>query len=367
MTQIPMFDYLSQYTKIEDEILDSVKGVFRSGKLILGGQVERFENRFSAFLDSEVQGVAVNSGTDALVVALMTFGIGIGDEVITVSNTAVPTVSAIRMTGATPVFCDVEADTGLIDLNLINSVITHRTKAVIAVHLFGNLVNIQYLRKLVEHRGIKIIEDCAQALGATYDGKMAGTLGDIAAFSFYPTKNLGAFGDGGICISKDHTHIKEMKRIRMYGFDETYYALREGICSRLDEVQAAVLNVKLQYLPKFIERRRYLSSLYEKGLDKKIVRMTVSKQVEHARHLYVVKVHNRKEVREFLTSRGISTGVHYPFPIHLMEGYSFLGYKAGNFPVTEMLANQILSLPLFPELTDDAVNTIIIELNEFNK
>ena len=364
MTFIPVFEYLSQYKQIETEILSAIKDTLNSGNLILGKQVQTFERSFTEYLGGTGEAVAVNSGTDALAVSLMACGVRQGAEVITVSNTAVPTVSAIRMVGAMPVFCDVDENTALMDIDKLTSCITDKTRAVIPVHLYGNVVDVEKIKKVVEGYEIKVIEDCAQAHGAELRRKFAGTLGDAAAFSFYPTKNLGAYGDAGICYSADSFLIKEMRKIRMYGFDGEYYSEREGINSRMDEIQAAILNVKLTNLQKYIERRRNIAALYESNLEPGISRIVSSQESKHAYHLYVIKVENREKVRKELLQKGVCTGIHYPFPIHLMRGFSFLGYRKGSFPHTENLSQQVLSLPMFPELSDKKVMKVCSVINE---
>ena len=294
----------------------------------------------------------------------MALGIGHGDEVVTVANTAVPTVSAIRLVGATPIFCDVDPHTCLMDLTELPTRITPSTRAVIPVHLFGNLVDVPLIRNIIGDRNIRIIEDCAQAHGAMLGGRMAGTMGDAGAFSFYPTKNLGAYGDGGLCFSPDPILVKEMRKVRMYGFNDSYYSEREGINSRLDEVQAAVLRVKLKRLRGYIEQRRMLAARYRRNLSDKVERVIPGDGVYHVYHLFVVKVPDRDRVRKELESRGIETGIHYPFPIHLMRGYHFLGYTEGSLPRTEALSKTILSLPMYPELSEACVDRVCAELKD---
>jgi aminotransferase EvaB len=362
MNRIRMFDYQAQYATLKDEILAAVQTVLASGQLILGPEGKAFEEEFAAFLGGSGACVGVNSGTDALVVALMALGVGHGDEVITVANTAVPTVSAIRAVGAIPVFCDVEESTCLMDLTQVPGCITQKTRAVIPVHLFGNVVDVPRLKSLLAGRQIRIIEDCAQCHGATLRGAMAGTFGDISAFSFYPTKNLGAYGDAGLCWSADAALVADMRRIRMYGFEGRYYAEREGINSRLDEVQAAILRVKLRHLHGWISRRRALAALYDRHLPTAALPVRAASGVEHAYHLYVVKVARRDDVREELRQRDVETGIHYPFPIHRMKAYEFLGCREGRFPVTERLSQCILSLPMYPELPPECVEMVCFEL-----
>jgi dTDP-4-amino-4,6-dideoxygalactose transaminase len=363
MTTIKSFDYLKQYENLREEVLTAIDNVLKSGQLILGQEVQQFEEEFAQFIGGGYC-VGVNSGTDALEIALRALEIGLGDEVITVSNTAVPTVSAIRSVGAIPVFCDVDPETCLMNLSELSRHITEKTRAIIPVHLFGNVVDVPMIRDIIGKRDIKIIEDCAQAHGAKLRGKMAGTMGDIGAFSFYPTKNLGAYGDSGVCYSSKSALIERMRSIRMYGFEGSYYSMREGINSRMDEIQAAILYVKLKYLPDYIERRRKLAEIYQQNLIEKAVPIRPADGVSHAYHLFVVNVPCRDNVQNELFRRGISTGIHYPYPIHLMPAYRFLGYKEGDLPHTEALAKNILSLPIYPELSDESVRKICGELKD---
>lgn len=353
-----MFDYLAQYEELKVDILAAVQRVLASGQLILGPEGKSFEEEFAAFLGGCGACVGVNSGTDALVVALMALGVGHGDEVITVANTAVPTVSAIRAVGAVPVFCDVDEQTCLMDLGKVPACITPKTRAVIPVHLFGNAVDVPLLRTVLAGSPVRIVEDCAQCHGATLRGGMAGTFGDISAFSFYPTKNLGAYGDGGLCWSADPALVADMRRIRMYGFEGRYYAEREGINTRLDEVQAAVLRVKLRRLPQWVERRRALAALYDARLPGGAAAVRPGPGVRHAYHLYVVKVAERERVRKALADMEVDSAVHYPYPVHRMKAYEFLGCPEGSLPVTERLAQSILSLPMYPELPPEDVERV---------
>jgi len=361
--RVPAFNYLKHYKDIEDEVLLAIGTVLNSGSLVLGSQVKKFESDFSNFLGVDGYSVGVNSGTDALVVALRALNIGYGDEVITVSNTAVPTISAIRMVGATPVFCDVDEKTALIRIEKIEGLITKKTKAIIPVHLFGNVVDIYKIRNIVVERSIFIVEDCAQALGSSLNGNMVGTLGDIAAFSFYPTKNLGAYGDAGLCFSKDLSVAIKMRKIRMYGFNKMNISEIEGINSRMDEMQAAILNVKLKYLDSYIEKRRELAQEYNRLLNSGIVRFTEYANSRHSYHLFVIRVPDRDTVRKKLSDVGVGTGIHYQCPIHLMSGYEFLGYSEGSLPITELLSGELLSLPMYPELTKEEVAFVCEKLN----
>ncbi len=365
MNQIPSFDYLEQYYEIESDILQAITTTLRSGDLILGRQVETFERGFKNFLGGHGDAVGVNSGTDALVICLLAFGVGPGDEVVTVSNTAVPTISAIRIVGAKPVFCDVDEHTALMDLSKLYLSLSRKTKAIIPVHLFGNMVDVGEIYDIISDRNIVVIEDCAQAHGAKFDNKISGTLGDAAAFSFYPTKNLGAYGDAGLCFSTNLNIATKMRKIRTYGFNESFSVEMEGVNSRMDEIQAAILNVKLPFLEIYNRRRYKLADLYDSLLKADIQRIVTNKHVDNAYHQFVIRVENRDKIREYLLDFGIKTNIHYQKPIHLMDGYKFLGYSKGSLPVTEMLAKEVLSLPLFPELGESQVSFVCEKLNEY--
>jgi dTDP-4-amino-4,6-dideoxygalactose transaminase len=325
--------------------------------------VAAFEASFARFLGAGGGSVGVNSGTDAIAIALRAVGAGPEDEVVTVANTAVPTVSAIRETGATPVFCDVDPATCLMDLNKLGDCITGRTKAIVPVHLFGNVVDIPRVLEVIGDQDIAVLEDCAQAHGARLHGRMAGTMGTVAAFSFYPTKNLGAYGDGGLCFSGDAELVERMRSIRIYGFEDGYYSEREGVNSRLDELQAAILSVKLVHLEVWVRSRQRLAARYDERLSPAIERVKPGEGVQHAYHLYVVKVDDRDAVRRKLEAAGVATGIHYAHPIHLMRGYGFLDYHQGDLPETEALAERILSLPMYPELSEESVDRVCEALN----
>ena len=375
MNKVQSFDYLEQYAEIESEIDVAIKRVLKSGRLVLGQEVSAFEAEFAAWLSrtgeegatsvaQDAFGVGVNSGTDALVVALMALGVGEGHEVITVANTAVPTVSAIAAAGAKAKFCDIDADTCLMDLEKIEACITDKTRAIIPVHLFGNVVDVPKLRSLVAGKNIKIIEDCAQSHGATLNGVSVGTMGDIGAFSFYPTKNLGAYGDAGLCLSSDANLAELMRSVRMYGFTDRQYCVRPGINSRLDELQAAILRVKLSKLDHYIERCRAIAGQYLDQLHPSIQVVRPSLGAQHAYHQFVIKLSNRDAVKQELEHVGISTAIHYPWPLHTMSGFSNLNYVEGDLPVTEASANQILSLPIYPEMNESQLEQVCSAINQ---
>jgi aminotransferase EvaB len=355
---IPMFDYVEQYAEIRAEILDAVESVLNSGSLILGERVRAFEENFCRFLGSEGSAVGVGNGTDALAIALRALGIGAGDEVITVANTAIPTVSAIRMVGARPVFSEIDPGTLLMDLDHAESRITTRTRAIVPVHLFGNAVDMTRLMKLAAQHGLAVVEDCAQSCGTTWQGQMTGTFGDVGCFSFYPTKNLGAYGDAGLCHTRSPELFEQMWKIRAYGCGQAYDAECEGVNSRLDELQAAILDVKLRHLGDYLAGRQRVASEYHAHLAPHVTCPQTDASVDHSYHLFVILSKVRERLIARLERERIGFGIHYPTPIHRMRAYDFLGYGEGSLPETERAAGQILSLPCYPELSTEAVHRI---------
>lgn len=360
---IPMFDYVEQYAEIRAEILDAVEGVLSSGSLILGERVRAFEENFCRFLGSEGSAIGVGNGTDALAIALRALGIGGGDEVITVANTAIPTVSAIRMVGARPVFAEIDPRTLLVDLDHAESRITTRTRAIVPVHLFGNAVDMTRLMKLAALHGLAVVEDCAQSCGTTWQGQMTGTFGDVGCFSFYPTKNLGAYGDAGLCHTRSPELAESMRKIRAYGCGPARSPLAydtecEGVNSRLDELQAAILDVKLRHLGDYLAERRRVARTYHDHLAPHVARPQTDSDADHSYHLFVIISEARERLIARLQSERIGFGIHYPTPIHRMRAYDFLGYDEGSLPITERAAEQILSLPCYPELSTEAVQRI---------
>lgn len=362
------WDYLQDYHQFRDKYLAAVDGVFSSGRLILGSQVAAFEEHFSAYCGAKF-GVGVNSATDAIFLALKSLDIGSGDEVITVSNTAVPTVAAIRATGATPVFVDVEADTYLMDVALVEARITERTRCIVPVHLCGQMVDMASLLEITRDREIAVVEDCAQACGASYQGARAGSMGDVGAFSFYPTKILGAFGDGGLAVTSRPELFKRLQRLRFYGMEGAYYAEEEGYNSRLDEVQAAILLQRLPTVDAAVAHRQVIARIYDQGLagvgDLELPAHREDRS--HQYYLYTIHTGSRDPLQRYLTEMGIETRINYPYPIHLMRGYSFLGYKEGDLPVTEKLAGEILSLPMYSELSEAEAEIVVDAVVRFFK
>jgi aminotransferase EvaB len=362
-TAVRMFDYRDQLAAIEAEVLQAIRGVLDSGTLILGPRVLAFEQAFSHWLGGG-HSIGVGNGTDAIAIALRALDVGPGDEVLTVANTAIPTVSAIRMTGATPVFCDIDARTLLIDLDDAEGCVTAKTKAIIPVHLFGSAVDMWAVLEFAARHHLRVVEDCAQSTGTTLAGQPTGTFGDIACFSFYPTKNLGAYGDGGLCFTRDQRLADLMRQIRMYGCGRTYYSEREGINSRLDEMQAAILEVKLRHLDGWVAARRRVAAQYDQLLAPEFARPTITLGAEHSYHLYVIETERRSELMARFHAEEIGCGIHYPTPIHLMSGYAFLGYAPGSLPHTEAASQRIVSLPCYPELPAEAVERVAAVAND---
>ncbi len=364
---VPFGDLKTHYSTYKKEIDGAIARTLASGHFILGGELERFERDFEAFLGTPYA-IGCASGTEAIYLALAACGVGQGDEVITVAHTAVPTISAISMTGATPVFVDVDRTTYVMDPGEVERHITAKTKAIVPVHLYGQMVDLDQIKQLALKHKLYIIEDVAQATGAVYKGRSnAGTFGDFGAFSFYPSKNLGAFGDGGAVCTNSRENFERLMMLRNYGQSKRYHHDIIGINSRLDELQAAILSVQLPFVGQWNERRQQIASRYTTGLANKVVTPGVSTHSSHVWHLYVIQVDNRDALQEYLMECGIGTLIHYPIPAHLQKAYSYLGYKSGDLPVTEALADRILSLPMFPGLTDEQVDYVIESVAEFHK
>ncbi|MFD9888479.1 DegT/DnrJ/EryC1/StrS family aminotransferase [Amycolatopsis sp. NPDC059027] len=360
-----VWDYLPEYEKERDDILDAVQQVFGSGRLVLGKSVRGFEERFAAY-HGAAHCVGVDNGTNAVKLALQALGIGPGDEVITVSNTAAPTVVAIDAVGATPVFVDVRADDYLMDVSEVEVAITARTRCLLPVHLYGQCVEMRVLEELAARYGLALLEDCAQAHGARHRGRIAGSMGDAAAYSFYPTKVLGAYGDGGAVVTSDDEVAAGLRRLRYYGMEEQYYVVTTpGHNSRLDELHAEILLRKLGRLDEYIAGRRAVARRYAEGLgDTGLVLPRVAEGNEHVYYVYVVRHPRRDHIIEALKSYDISLNISYPWPVHTMSGFAHLGYRKGALPVTEQLAGEIFSLPMYPSLSEDVQDKVIDALRE---
>lgn len=365
LSQIPFGNLKRQYEQLQEQIDTVTREVYQSGWFILGKQVEKFEANFAAYCGAKYS-VGVGSGTEALHLALIACGIECDDEVITVANTCVPTISAISFASAIPVFVDINDKTFTIDPSQIKERITSKTKAIIPVHLYGQCADMNPILEIADRHGLAIVEDCAQASGSLYNGRMAGTIGHAGAFSFYPSKNLGAFGDGGMVTTNDEQIAQKLIKLRNYGQEKRYYHSIKGFNSRLDELQAAILNVKLPYLDGWNQRRREIARRYNEafGQAQGIVPTGLicpREELErfHIYHLYVVRVTQRDRFQSLLQEKGIGTIIHYPIPVHLQESYCEHRSQSKYLPVTEKLAGEIVSLPLYPELTDEEVDYII--------
>lgn len=362
---IPVANPLAQYLAHRAEVDEAIGRVLAGGRYILGPEVEAFEAEFAAYVGVRF-GVGVASGTDALVLALRAAGVGPGDEVVTVSHTAVATVAAIELAGARPVLVDIEPDYYTLDPARLERAIGPRTRAVVPVHLYGQPAELGPILEVARRYGLRVVEDCAQAHGAVYRGRRVGAWGDLGAFSFYPTKNLGGLGDGGMVVTDDPELAGRLRLLREYGWAERYVSSLPGFNSRLDELQAAVLRVKLRHLEADNRRRAEIAARYDAGLAGTAVRPPkVRPGATHVYHLYVVRSWRREELRAFLAMRGVGTAVHYPVPVHLQPAYRGRVRVAGSLAETERAAREVLSLPIYPELTDREVATVIESIRAF--
>lgn len=346
---IPFMDLRHEYSNLKGEIDSAVASVLDSGHYILGENVAAFEHEFATYCGVK-HGIGVASGTDALTLALNAIGVGQGDEVITVPNTYIATADAIARNNATPVFVDIDPMSYTIDPEAISAAITNRTRAIIPVHLYGQPADMQPIMEIAEEHDLFVIEDACQAHGAEYRHKKTGSLSDIAAFSFYPTKNLGCCGDGGMVVTDSNDIANNIRELRNYGQRKKHEHVHIGYNSRLDELQAAVLRVKLKHLDEWITNRRMIASLYDELLPHNVVKPYVSPIANHAYHLYVIQTEKRDKMHEYLRVHGIETAIHYPTPIHQQIAYKYLGYTVGAFPHVASTAKRILSLPMHPYL-----------------
>jgi dTDP-4-amino-4,6-dideoxygalactose transaminase len=360
---IPFLDLKAQYRQTKDAIDAALARVLDSAQFVLGPEVVAFENSFAAYCGTD-RCIAVNSGTSALHLALLASGIGPGDEVITVSLTFVATTAAILYSGATPVFVDVDPDRWTMDPARIESAITPRTKAIMPVHLHGSMADMDAILAIARRHGLVVIEDAAQAHGAEHNGRRAGSLGDIGCFSFYPGKNLGAYGEGGAAVTRSADLAERMALLRDWGARSKYDHVLHGYNYRMDAIQGAVLKVKMDYIEAWTEARRAIAGEYDRLLRSSCRRPAPPATDRHVYHVYAVAVSERDAVRQSLSDRGIETGIHYPVPVHLQAAYRDLGYRAGDLPVAEALAKQFLSLPIYPELQPSQVEEIARALEE---
>jgi dTDP-4-amino-4,6-dideoxygalactose transaminase len=363
--KIPLIDLIAQYHSIRDEIEQAIRGVLESGVFILGPNVAAFEKEMAAYLGVKYA-VGVASGTDALLLTLRAFGIGPGDEVIVPAYTFFATAEVVSQVGATPVFLDIDPRTYCLDVKQLESKITARTKAIIPVHLYGHPADMAPILELAKKHGLKVIEDNAQALGAEYRGRKTGSLGDAGCLSFFPSKNLGGYGDGGMVVTNDPVLAETVRKLRTHGWRTKYYPEVIGHNSRLDELQAAILRVKLRYLDAWNERRRKIAEQYRALLAGNGIELPwEAPYARHVYHLYVIRVKEREAVQDRLKAVGIASAVYYPQPLHLVEPYRDPGYGPGAFPEAERAAGECLALPIYPELTATQQHYVVDAIREF--
>jgi dTDP-4-amino-4,6-dideoxygalactose transaminase len=363
--QVLFVDLKIQYAKIKPEIDQAIQDVITNTSFVLGKAVTTFEQNFANYCGVK-HCIGVNSGTSALILALQALGIKEGDEVITTANTFIATAEAISWTGATPVFVDIEEDSYNLNPEKLSKVITKKTKAIIPVHLYGQTANMDPILKIAREKQIPVIEDACQAHGALYKAKKTGGVGVIGCFSFYPGKNLGAYGEGGAVTTNDDQIAEKIRMLRDHGSSRKYYHEMIGNNFRLEGIQGAVLSVKLKYLDQWNDQRRRNAQFYRKYLG--TTHLQLPREMDYAKHVYhlfVVKVREREQLIDYLKEKNVFTGIHYPIPNHLQNAYKFLGYQKGDFPVTEACMNDILSLPMFPDLTEEQIKYTADCINAF--
>lgn len=378
--KVPFIDLKSQYNSIKDEVVKEINDVLDNTAYICGKKVNAFETDFAQMHNAKYS-LGLSSGTDALHLAYWSLGIGIGgqisdgklkesmDEVIVPVNTYIATTETISIAGAKPVFVDHEEESFNIDPAKIEDKITPRTKAIVAVHLYGQPANMDPIKEIADKHNLILLEDCSQAHFAEYKNRIIGTFGDVGTFSFYPGKNLGAYGEAGAVISNDQELYNKMLLFRQHGAAIKYTHEIEGHNYRMEEIQAGVLNVKLKYIKNWTDKRRAVAAKYRAAL-KDVPQVKVPAEMDYAKHVYhlfVIRVNDREKLSDYLNSKGIATGLHYPSPLHLLNAYKYLGYKAGDFPVAEKACNEILSIPIYAEMTDDQIEYVTNTISNYYK
>lgn len=356
-----------QFELYKQEYENAALRVLRSGWYVLGPEVEAFEKEFAAYVGRKYC-VGINSGLDALTLSIHALGIGAGDEVLVPANTYIATVLAITKNGATPVFIEPDEYYGIAADKLENAITKH-TKAVMPVHLYGQSCDMDKIMDVADRYNLKVIEDCAQSHGAKYKGTMTGAFGNAGCFSFYPTKNLGAFGDAGAIVTDDEELYKKLKMLRNYGSEKKYHNQIEGVNSRLDEMQAALLRVKLSHIEKLNAERVVIAGRYNDEIKNPAIQLPIMRAMEnnHVYHQYVIRTKERDKLQKYLADNGIKTVIHYPIPPHLAECYGYLGYKKGDFPIAEQYAEEVLSLPMFNGIADKEIRYLIRVVNAYGK
>jgi dTDP-4-amino-4,6-dideoxygalactose transaminase len=362
--KIPLVDLKTQFYSVKNDVYTAWDEVFNAMQLFLGPNVRAFESEFAAYCGVKYA-IGVSDGTEALFLALRAAGITAGDEVISVSHTFIATGEAILLSGAKPVFVDIDPQTYLMDVDQIESKITSKTRVILPVHLYGQTADMDPIMEIANRHGLVVIEDACQAHGADYKGRKAGSIGTAAGFSFYFTKNLGAYGEGGMITTNDAELARRVRMLRDHGSEKRYFHEMIGVNGRLDELQAAVLRIKLKHLDEWNEQRRRNAAYYKNALkDLDVVTPVEALENRHVYHLYVIRTQQRDSLRTYLNELGIGTGIHYPVPIHLQRACANLGYLPGSLPVTERIVNEILSLPMYPELNDEQIELVSNSIHE---
>jgi dTDP-4-amino-4,6-dideoxygalactose transaminase len=356
--KVPLLDLKVQYQSIKSEIDAAISNVLESGQFVLGSEVAGFEQEFAAYCGAR-ECIALNSGTSALHLALLAAGVGPGDEVVTVPFTFVASVAAVLYAGARPVLVDIDPRSFTMDPGAIEAAITPRTKAILPVHLYGQPADMEPIAEIARHHGLLVIEDAAQAHGAKYKGRPVGSLGDIACFSFYPGKNLGAYGEGGAITTSNAAYARTIRMLRDWGQDGKYHHVLRGFNYRMEALQGAILRVKLRHLDRWTEARRAIIEQYNQLLaGSKVERPAEMPWARHVYHLYTLRTAHRNTLQQSLQEKGIQTGIHYGVPVHLQPAYANLGYERGSLPRSEKAADEVLSLPLYPEMTDEQILSV---------
>jgi dTDP-4-amino-4,6-dideoxygalactose transaminase len=362
---VPFLNLAAQYAALKTELGPAVERVLASGHYVLGPNVAAFEQEIATLLGTRFA-VGVNSGSDALTLALRALDIGPGDEVITTPFTYIAPAESIHQMGARIIFADIHPRTFNLDPAAVARKISARTRAIIPVHLFGQAAQMDDFMSIGQARGIAVVEDCAQAIGGTYRGKPVGGFGALGCFSFYPTKNLGADGDGGLVVTSDEALARRLRMLRVHGIERRYFHDLHGYNSRLDEIQAAILRVKLRHLPAWNTRRKAIADRYSAGLAGLPVETPTTCELDqHVFHVYAILTEQRDELLSFMAARGVPSIIYYPQPLHLQKVYEDLGYRRGDFPVAEEVSQRILPLPIYPELTDEQVDHVVRVIREF--
>jgi len=366
MMRVAQLELVTQYRQIKSEIDAAIQAVLDSGHFILGEAVTEFEKNMARYVGVK-HAIGCASGTDALQLAMMAYGLGSGDEIITTPMTFVATIEVMALLGIKPVFVDVDPRTYNIDPEQIEARITERTKAIVPVHLYGQCADMDPILEIARRYDLVVIEDSAQAIGATYKGRKSCSMGHVGCLSFFPSKNLGAYGDGGMVLTNDDEIAEKLRMLRVHGSETKYRHVMLGLNSRLDSIQAAILDVKLRYVDRWNEARREKAQLYTErleGNDRLVLPYTAPYNV-HTYHQYTIQVDRRDELRNYLAEKGISTGIHYPIPLHLQPAYAYLGYKKGDFPISEQVADRVISLPMYPELPEEHIDYVAQEIKNF--